>query len=228
MQRWEETGWGQEDLDKLELSFLTNIFQVDNPVSVAAAIAYSRYLNMIGVNSDNYPVFLKLMGLRNHWVTDALIGESNPETYFIKVQPNFFILKECFRAFDQAHRGGIYPKSLLAYLGILKVTYENSLEGYRVYPLTAKDVNAMGKHLDEEQDQRFELNAVILGILDKVASLVDPGRPEEDEQIMAVATQANNIRGKFLDLNKSLDEAIPELLLQIEDYTQLETAPANA
>ena len=107
------------------------------------------------------------------------------------------------------------------------MTYENSLEGYRVYPLTSKDVNAMGKHLDEEQDQRFELNAIILGVLDKVASLVDPGRPEEDKQIVAVATQANNIRGKFLDMNKSLNEAIPELLLQIEDYTQLETAPAG-
>ena len=227
MQRWEEAGWGQADLDKLELSFLTNLLRVDNPVGVAAAIAYARYLNMVGVNADNYPVCLKLIGLRNHWVTDARSGDANSDSYFSKVQPNYFILKECFQAFDQASRGGIYPKSLLAYLGILKVTYENSLEGYRVYPLTSKDVNAMGKHLDEEQDQRFELNAIILGVLDKVASLVDPGRPEEDKQIVAVATQANNIRGKFLDMNKSLNEAIPEILLQIEDYSQLETAPAG-
>jgi hypothetical protein len=66
-----------------------------------------------------------------------------------------------------------------------------------------------------------------LNILDKVASLIDPGRPEEDQEIMAVATQANNIRGKFLDMNKSLNEAIPDLLLQTEDYTKLEIAPSK-
>lgn len=227
VKRWEERGWGQEDLDKLELSFLTNILRVDDPVGVDASVAYSRYLNMVGVNPDNYPIFLKLISLRNHWVTDALIGDAQPESYFGKVQPNYFIIKECFRALNQASRGGIYPKSLQVYLGILKVTYENSLEGYRVYPLTTTDVNNMGKHLDETQDQRFTLNAIILGILDRVASLIDPGRPEEDDQVTAVATQANNIRGKFLDMNKSLNEAIPDLLLQIEDYTKLETAPTK-
>lgn len=228
MKRWEESGWGQEDLDKLELSFLTNILRVDDPVGVDAAIAYAGYLQKVGVNPDNYPIFLKLIGLRNHWVTDALLGNGKPETYFSSVQPNYFILKECFRALDQAYRGGIYPKSLLTYLGILKVTYENSVEGYRVYPLTATDINNMGKHLDEKQDQRFPLNASILDILDKIASLVDPGRPDEEEQVMAVAIQANNIRGKFLDMNKSLNEAIPDLLLQIEDYTKLEVAPSKA
>ena len=227
MKRWEESGWGKEDLDNRELSFLTNILQVKDPVGVDAAIAYSSYLNMVGVNPDNYPIFLKLIGLRNHWVTDALLGDAQPETYFNTVQPNYFILKECFRALDQAYRGGIYPRSLLAYLGIIKVTYENSLEGYRVYPVTATDVNNMGKHLDETQDQRFALNANILDILDKIASLVDPGRPDEEEAVMAVAIQANNIRGKFLDMNKSLNEAIPDLLLQIEDYTKLEVAPTK-
>jgi hypothetical protein len=227
MKRWEESGWTVEDLDKLELTFLKNIFEIKAPQGVDASIAYAKYLQMVGVNPDNYPIYLKLISMRNHWITDALIGDADPETYFSKIQPNYFILKECFRALTEAKRGGIYPTSLHVYLGILKVTYESSLEGYRVYPLTTTDVNNLGKHLDESQDQRYSLNASILNILDKVASLIDPGRPEEDQKIMAVATQANNIRGKFLDMNKSLNEAIPDLLLQTEDYTKLEIAPSK-
>ncbi|MCF7928088.1 MAG: hypothetical protein K9L68_03865 [Spirochaetales bacterium] len=227
MKRWEESGWTQEDLDKLELSFLTNILELQETEGVDATIAYARYLSMVGVNPDNYPIFLKILALRNHWVADALLGNAEPETFFIKVQPNYYILKECFRALTQAKRGGLYPKALQVYLGLLKVTYQSPLEGYRVYPLNPEDVNNLGKHLDEAQDQKYDLNSSILSILDTIASLVDPGRPSEDQELMSVATQANNIRGKFLDMNKSLDEAIPDLLLKTEDYTQLETPPSK-
>jgi len=227
MKRWEESGWTQEDLDKLELSFLTNILELRESEGVDATIAYARYLSMVGVNPDNYPVFLKLLSLRNHWVADALLGDAEPETFFSVVQPNYFILKECFRALSQAKNGGLYPKALHVYLGLLKVTYQNPTEGYRVYPLNPENVNHLGKHLDESQDQKYSLNSSILNILDMIASLVDPGRPSEDQELMSVATQANNIRGKFLDMNKSLDEAIPDLLLGNEDYTQLETTPTK-
>ena len=226
MQRWEERGWQEEDLNKLELSFLKEIFKNSEGVSVGATVAYAKYLNFIGANSDNYPIYLKLIGMRNHWVVDALIGDSDPETFFSHVQMNYFILKECFEAFKEAPRGGIYPKSLHTFLGILRVTYENQLEGYRVYPLSITDVNNLGKHLNEEVDQRDPLNMIILTILDKVASLIDPGRPEENTELTAVATQANNIRGKFLDFTKNLKEAIPDLLLETSDYTTSEVEPS--
>jgi len=66
-------------------------------------------------------------------------------------------------------------------------------------------------------------------ILDKIASLMDPGTLEdEDIEIMKVATQANNIRGKFLDMTKHLNEALPELLLNKGDYTEGEVPPTQA
>ena len=68
---------------------------------------------------------------------------------------------------------------------------------------------------------------IILTILDKIASLIDPGRDEEDADIIAVATQANNIRGKFLDFTKNLKEAIPDLLLETSDYKTLEVKPTK-
>ncbi len=226
MQTWEERGWQEEDLNKLQLAFLTDIFKNEQSVSVDATIAYAKYLNFIGANPDNYPIYLKLIGMRNHWVVDALIGDNNPETFFSHVQMNYFIIKECFRAFTVAPRGGIYPKSLHVFLGMLQTTYKNQLEGYRVYPLTITDVNNLGKHLNEDTDQRDPLNFIILTILDKIASLIDPGRDEEDKEIIAVATQANNIRGKFLDFTKGLKEAIPDLLLETSDYTTSEVKPS--
>jgi len=227
MQRWEERGWQEEDLNKLELAFLKEIFKIEQGEGVDATIGYAKFLNFIGANSDNYPIFLKLIGMRNHWVVDALIGDNDPVTFFSHVQMNYFIIRECFDAFRVAPRGGIYPKSLEVFLGMLQVTYKNQLEGYRVYPLTITDVNNLGKHLNEEKDQRDSLNMIILTILDKVASLIDPGREEEDKEIIAVATQANNIRGKFLDFTKGLKEAIPELLLETSDYTASEVKPTN-
>lgn len=227
MQRWEERGWQEEDLNKLELGFLQEIFKNSESVSVDATIAYASYLNFVGANSDNYPIFLKIIGMSNHWVVDAIIGDNDPATFFSHVQMNYFIIKACFEAFKAAPRGGLYPKSLHVFLGMLQVTYKNQLEGYRVYPLTITDVNNLGKHLNEELDQRDPLNMIILTILDKVASLIDPGRDEEDADIIAVATQANNIRGKFLDFTKNLAEAIPDLLLKTSDYKTLEVKPTK-
>ena len=227
MKRWEEEGWQEDDLNKLELSFLHNIFRCQDTEGVDGTLYYAKYLNKTGVNADNYPAFLEILAAKNHWVIDALLGDKEPETFFQPVQPNYYILKECFKAFSQAKSGGVYPKNLLVYMGILEVTYQSPLEGYRVYPVTATDVNNLGKHLDADQDQLYPVNKSILTILDKIASLIDPGRPEENEEITTVATQANNIRGKFLDITKSLNEAIPDLLLEKGNFAEEEVSPSQ-
>lgn len=227
MARWEEEGWKKEDLDKLSLSFLDGIFKLNETQGVDATISFAKFMNMVGVNPDNYPIFLKLIEMKNHWVTDALVGDSEAEDFFKKVQPNYFILKECFKSITNVSRGGIYEKSLIVFLSIIEVTYRNPMEGYRIYELTNEDVNNIGKHLDESHDQQYPLNMKILGILDKIASLVDPGQAEVEKQITAVAVHANNIRGKFLDMTKKLNEAIPDNLLKVEDYTKDEISPTN-
>ena len=228
MGRWEEDGWQEEDLNKLKLSFLENMFACKESEGVDVTVYFARYLKMVGVTPDTYPIYLSLFRMKNHWVVDSLIGDIDPREFFIAIQPNYFILAECFKAFEGAERGGIYPKSLLVFLGILEYTYKNPLEGYRVFPLNAENVNHLGKHLDEEKDQMDPLNRSILVILDKIASLMDPGTLEdEDIEIMKVATQANNIRGKFLDMTKHLNEALPELLLNRGDYAEAEIPPTQ-
>lgn len=227
MARWEEEGWKKEDLDKLSLSFLDRIFEIKETQGVDATIFFAKYLNMVGVNPDNYPIFLKLIEMKNHWVTDAIIGDNDIEEFFKLVQPNYFILRECFKSITSVSRGGIYEKSLKAFLAIIELTYKHPLEGYRIYELTNEDVNNLGKHLDETHDQQYPLNMQILGILDKIASLVDPGQAEVDDKISRVAIHANNIRGKFLDMSKHLNEAIPDNLLKVDDYTKDEIPPSN-
>ncbi|MBF9018974.1 MULTISPECIES: hypothetical protein [unclassified Oceanispirochaeta] len=227
MTRWEEKGWQEEDLNKLCLSFFNEIFELKDSSGVDVTIEFARYLNKVGVHPDNYPIFLKLIGMRNHWIVDALLGENDLEDIFNLVQPNYFILKECFQSITRVQRGGIYEKSLIVILSIINRTYKNSIEGYRIYDLKNEDLNNLGKHLDDTQDQRFPLNMKILNILDNIASLVDPAQNEVDLKLNAIAIHANNIRGKFLDMNKSLDEAIPENLLIPGDFNKDEVPPTT-
>ena len=49
-----------------------------------------------------------------------------------------------------AHPGGLYAKSLSVVLGILQAAYNVPVDGYKIYSLTVSDLNALGKHLDEE------------------------------------------------------------------------------
>ena len=74
MKRWEEAGWQQEDVNKLELGFLNEMFNCESTEGVDTSVAYARYLNKAGVTSDNYPLYLKLLAVKNHWVVDALLG----------------------------------------------------------------------------------------------------------------------------------------------------------
>jgi hypothetical protein len=222
-------GWTVEEIDQLELTFLHKMFECRDAEGVDATVFYAKYMSKVKLDADNYPIFLMLIQFENHWVVDALLGNNNPETFFRAVQPNTFILSECFKMFTRWKPGSIYPKSLLLLFGLLKLAYENPHEGYRMYPVSTSDVNNLGKHLDEGQDQAYPVNRTILELLDRIAALNDPGGlAAKDEKMMEAAIQANNIRGKFLDMNKHLNEAIPDNLLKRGDYQKNEVAPSGS
>jgi len=221
-------GWPQEEIDALELSFLKEIISCKDKLGVSAAVRYAAFMaKKVTLNSDNYPVFFELIETGNQWVINTLLGDQVPESYFKPVQLNSFMIGECLRMLTFWQPGGVYPKGLQIIFGILKLAYDNPVEGYRMYKISIPEINNLGKHLDKEKDQRDSVNRVILSILDKIASLIEPGKEVKDKETLDVATQANNIRGKFLDLEKTLDEAIPELLLTKADYTQSEVSPAD-
>ena len=175
-----------------------------------------------------YPIFLKLLQTNNHWVVDALIDENDPENFFKKVQPNSYIISECIKLLAKWKPGAIYVKILLIIFEILRISFEDPDMGFRLYPLSTNNINQIGKYLDESQAYDSPVNTKILHILDRISSVNRPGGlPPKTEEMGKVATQANNIRGKFLDPAKHLSESIPYKILARGDSKKAETPPSN-
>ena len=84
------------------------------------------------------------------------------------------------------------------------------------------DVNALGKHLNEEKGQDDLLNRSILDILDKVSSLEGQNIDEDMEDL---AVHAHNIRNNFFDSTKRLVDVIPEVLLRTEPNLDKDVQP---
>jgi hypothetical protein len=218
--------WTEDEINNIELFFLHNIMDCKEKEEVDSAVTFAKYLAKVKLNPDNYPVFLKfLLYSSNHWVVDALVGDNDPVGYFNIVQPNHFIIQECFKILSRYKPGGIYEKTVLVVIGLIKSCYDQPLEGYRIYPLTIADINNMGKNLDKEKGQTDPMNRTILFILDRLASMAEPGHPITDKEMAEVSNQSNNIRGKFLDMTKTLNEAIPDNMLKRDDYKKSEIEP---
>lgn len=218
--------WTEAEIDKLLLHYANDIIGCNDGYSVFASVALSHYLvKKIGLTPDNYSVYFRLLESGNRFVIDALVGDKDPAKFFGTIQPNTFMLRECFRMLTRWKAGEVYPKALLIIYGLLTLCFKDPEEGYRLYPLTVNDVNNLGKHLDKGQDQMAPLNRIVLSVLDEISSLVEPQHPLPSREVQDVALQANNIRGKFLDMTKKLNEAIPDILLVRGDYTANEIKP---
>jgi len=212
-----------KDISIIENNMLNGILACRTQEAVESAITYARFLNRTGLTYENYPLFVKVLEIGNHWVIDSLIGERDPFLFFSSIKPNYQILSACFSLLAERHPGGLYAKSLSVILGVLQATYNVPEDGYKIYPLTVSDVNSLGKHLDEEAGQEDSLNRVILDILDKVSEL--EGLEDHTRDMEDVAIHANEIRNYFYDESKSIKEVIPPVLLVRMDYKDFEVAP---
>lgn len=214
-----------KDIAEIENFMLRGILGCRTPEAVEAAITYAQFLNKTGLTNENYPLFIKVLEIGNHWVIDALIGERDPFLFFSSIQPNYEILGACFALLAERHPGAIYAKSLSVILGILQAAYNVPIDGYHLYDLSVSDVNSLGKHLDEESGQEDSLNRVILDILDKVSHL--EGLEPDNRNLEEVAIHANEIRNFFFDETKHLNEVIPPVLLVRMDFKKFEVSPRN-
>lgn len=159
-----------------------------------------------------------MLEIENHWVIDALISERDPFLLLSPVQPNPFILNRIFAMLTRWHKGSIYPKSLSVILGVLQSVYSSPKDGYRIYPLTIANLNALGKHLDDSKGQDDPVNRVILEVLDKIADLENPTEKDVDE----VAIHSAGIRNAFFDDRKKMEDIIPPVLLvNIDDRVEV-------
>jgi len=212
---------------EIESRLLQGIFGCRSTEAVESSITYARYLSSVGITPENYPVFLKMLEVANHWVIDALIGNRDPFLLLSSVQPNRFIVSRCLAMMTRWHRGGIYHKNLTVIMGVLQSVYSSPRDGYRICPLTIADMNAIGKHLDKTRGQDDPLNRAILEVLEKIADLEGKG----DAQIEEVAIHAAAIRNAFFDDRKKMEDVIPPVLLVTvrhrEEVTPRRTSPGG-
>jgi hypothetical protein len=204
-----EDVWSKGRVAEVENSLLQGIFGCRTIEAVEAAVTYAGYLSSIGITPENYPVFLRMLDIENHWVIDALIADRDPFLLLSGVQPNEFIVSRIFGMMTRWHKGGVYPKNLSVILGVLQSVYSSPQDGYRIHPLSIADTNALGKHLDKEAGQDDPLNRAILEVLEKISQLEDAGDTAKEE----VAIHAAAVRNAFFDDRKNMGDVIPPVLL---------------
>jgi hypothetical protein len=190
--------------------------------AVEAAVSYARFLKMSGLTSENYPLFLKMLEIENHWVLDALIGDQDPFLLLSTIPPNAHIVQKSFRLLTKWRPGGIYPKTRAIVLGVLQNAYSSPKDGYKIFPMGVADVHNLGKHLEQEKGQNDPQNRCILDILEKISSLEGL---MWDDSMEEVSRQAMRIRGYFFDNTKMLEDCIPQVLMVMGNYLEDELPP---
>jgi hypothetical protein len=204
-----EDKYDDAQIAEIETRLMQGIMWCRSTEAVEAAVTYAGFLSTVGITPENYPVFLKMLEIENHWVIDALIGNRDPFLLLSPVQPNVHIVGRIFAMMTRWHKGGIYAKNLSVILGVLQSVYSSPKDGFRIYPLRIADVNALGKHLDKDKGQDDPLNRVILEILDRISMLEGSGDSEMEE----IAIHASSIRNAFFDSRKKMEDVIPPVLL---------------
>jgi hypothetical protein len=205
----DDTSVSDAQISEIENRLLQGIFGCRSTEAVEASVTYATFLSTVGITPENYPVFLRMLEIENHWVIDSLIGERDPFLLLSAVQPNTFIVGRILAMMTRWHKGGIYHKNLSVILGVLQSVYSSPKDGYRIYPITIQDTNALGKHLDKEKGQDDPLNRAILEVLEKLSELEAADNPEMEE----VAIHAAAIRNAFFDDKKKMEDVIPPVLL---------------
>lgn len=214
--------WTRENILEVENRILQQLMAARTPEAVESAVSYARFLRMSGLTTENYPLFLKMLEIENHWVLDELIGDRDPFLLLSTIPPNRFIVSRSFKLLTKWRAGGIYPKTRAIVLGVLQNAYSSPKDGYKIYPLTIADVDNLGKHLEQEKGQDDPQNRCMLDILEKIGQLEGL---QWDELMEGVARQAMRIRGNFFDNTKMLEDCIPQVLMVRGNYREMETSP---
>ncbi|GMT49881.1 MAG: hypothetical protein IEMM0008_1420 [bacterium] len=223
-ERIDQATWTKESIQEVEIGILENMVGCRTVEAVESCISYARFLKLSGLHNENYPLFLKLLEVENHWVIDAFIENKDPFLLLSPIQPNNYLILSAFQLLTNWHPGGIYPKTLAIILGVLQGAYSSPKDGFKIYSVSINDVNNLGKHLNRETGQDDPNNRVILDILDRLGALAGTSDDPEMEQM---ARQANNIRTFYFDKRKKMEDIISQVLLVKSDYVAKEVEPSK-
>ncbi len=214
--------WSRESILDVENQLLQTMLSSRTVEAAEGAISYARFLRMSGLDTENYPVFLKMLEIENHWVLDELIGDSDPFLLLSTIPPNRYLVAKAFDLLTRWRPGGIYPKTLAIVIGILQNAFSSPKDGYKFYELSIADIDNLGKHLERDKGPTDPQNRCILDILEKISQLMGM---QWNDTMEAVARQAMRIRTAFFDNTKMLEDVIPQVLIVRGDYRAEEVSP---
>ncbi len=216
------------DYKKLEeksiLGLFRNILLCRSTENVNAAVTIAKSINMDGINSDRYPLSLKILESNNRYAIDALLEGYSPEKYLDFVAPNYFLVESIFKIFSRYKRNEIYSKTLRVFFGFLIKVYSSPEEAYQLFQPKRAHVNDIGKILDESKDQGDDINRDILDILMFFADL--DTRYATDHHKKVIARQAGRVRSDFFDNKRRLSQSLTEVLLGKSAKLNMGVTPA--
>lgn len=216
----QKSGSGISDSDKRlirENSFYVReaLFTCMTEAQVECSVAFARYLNRFGINSENYSLFLRLVMTNNPWVIDELLHDRQARLLFSTIRPDAELIETVFQTLYSRHPEELYPLALEALLGVIESAYFDPDDGYRIRRLSIMDINALGKFLLKGESQDNPQNRLILDILDRICHLGEY-YGEQDKSVLS--KQAFNVRFAYFDTTRELVDAIPHpLLVRVPD-----------
>lgn len=186
------------------------LFSCITDTQVECSVAFARFLNRSGVNTDNYLLFLRILVTNNPWVVEELLHDREPRLLFSGIRPDAQLIKAAFEILSSKHPDELHPQVLEAVIGIVQYAYFDPDDGYKIHQLSITDINALGKFLIKEESQDHPRNRFILEVLDRLTGL---GRyyGEPDKNILA--KHSFNVRFAYFDKTLNLDNTIPSTLL---------------
>ncbi|GAB1483623.1 hypothetical protein MASR2M78_24390 [Treponema sp.] len=197
------------------------LFSCITETQVECSVAFARVLNHQGINTENYWLFLRLLITNNPWVVEELMHDREPRLMFTTIKPDADLIEVAFQVLGARHPDELNTLSLEAVLGIIQNTYFDPDDGYRIRPLSIRDINSLGKFLLKDQPQDHPRNRLILEILDRMTQLGQYyGEPDKN----ILSKHAFTVRYAYFDRTRDLNDAIPEPLL-VKLQNRSDTSP---
>lgn len=186
------------------------LFSCMTETQVECSVAFARYLNHTGINTENYWLFLRMLITNNPWVIGELLHDREPRLLFTTIRPDAELIDAAFHILSSRHPDELNVTALESVLGIIQNAYFDPDDGFRIRPLSIQDINALGKFLLKDEAQEHPRNKFILEILDRMTRL---GQYYGELDKNVLAKHAFSVRFAYFDSTRNMDDAIPAPLL---------------
>jgi hypothetical protein len=175
-----------------------------SPVARNAVAGFAVYLSTVGFSEQTCPLFFKILKANYREATAPLFGKRSPESFFVPLQPNRFMVVESFAILTMYNSSELIPETLSACIGVLAETYKHAASGIQIYSPTIPDLYHVARHLQSNNEHTVSM---IVDLLQDIHSCQVPGFND-------AGTMAGDIVMAWLDRSKGLSSILPRQLLE--------------